>query len=251
MNPALSRHLRANGVAYLALFVALSGTSYAAASLPKNSVGTKQLKDGSVTKSKLAAGLALAGPQGPAGPTGAVGAPGPQGEAGPAGAAGAKGATGEKGAAGAAGAKGETGATGPSGVSRAYSYYHDGEINVEDSTVVYVLDFVAPSTGPAVVSYKAAAFAFGVDAEVTCKLDAGGDTDTGSIMNVGYDAQASHTLSMLDTTLALQVSHVFTAGQKIRVGCSVSPSASANSFAKIAHQKLTVIRVDALTKTAF
>jgi hypothetical protein len=40
-------------VAYLALFVALGGTTYAAVSLPKNSIGTKQLKNGAVTSSKL------------------------------------------------------------------------------------------------------------------------------------------------------------------------------------------------------
>lgn len=40
-------------VSLIALFVALGGTSYAAFSLPKNSVGTKQLKNGAVTTKKL------------------------------------------------------------------------------------------------------------------------------------------------------------------------------------------------------
>jgi hypothetical protein len=43
----------ANVTATLALFVALGGTGYAAATLQKNSVGTKQLKNGAVTTSKL------------------------------------------------------------------------------------------------------------------------------------------------------------------------------------------------------
>jgi hypothetical protein len=47
------RHIRANAVAYLALFVALGGTSYAAANLPANSVGTRQLRNHSVTPIKL------------------------------------------------------------------------------------------------------------------------------------------------------------------------------------------------------
>jgi hypothetical protein len=46
-------HLRNNLVAYLALFVALGGSSYAALNLPANSVGTRQLKDGAVTPAKL------------------------------------------------------------------------------------------------------------------------------------------------------------------------------------------------------
>jgi hypothetical protein len=37
-------HLRPNAVAYVALFVALTGTSYAAIKLPANSVGTKQIR---------------------------------------------------------------------------------------------------------------------------------------------------------------------------------------------------------------
>jgi hypothetical protein len=46
-------HVRANLIAYLALFVALGGTSYAAISIPRNSVGTRQLRNGAVTADKL------------------------------------------------------------------------------------------------------------------------------------------------------------------------------------------------------
>jgi hypothetical protein len=44
----------ANLAATLALFIALGGSSYAAFSLPKNSVGTKQLRNAAVTASKIA-----------------------------------------------------------------------------------------------------------------------------------------------------------------------------------------------------
>ncbi len=44
----------ANVAATLALFIALGGTSYAAATLPANSVGTKQLKNQAVTAQKVA-----------------------------------------------------------------------------------------------------------------------------------------------------------------------------------------------------
>ncbi len=40
-------------VAYLALFVALGGTTYAATSLPANSVGNAQLRNGAVSTAKL------------------------------------------------------------------------------------------------------------------------------------------------------------------------------------------------------
>jgi len=47
-------------ISVIALFVALGGTSYAAiTSLPANSVGTKQLKNGAVTATKLAYGQTL------------------------------------------------------------------------------------------------------------------------------------------------------------------------------------------------
>jgi hypothetical protein len=49
----LSKHLRANVVAYLALFIALGGTSYAAIRLPAGSVGTRQIKNHSITPVKF------------------------------------------------------------------------------------------------------------------------------------------------------------------------------------------------------
>ena len=76
-------HLRRNAVAYLALFVALGGTSYAAVALPKNSVGaaqikpnavsTKKVKNGSLRASDFKSGDLPAGPQGATGPVGPVG----------------------------------------------------------------------------------------------------------------------------------------------------------------------------------
>jgi hypothetical protein len=49
----LVRHVRANAVAYLALTVALSGTSYAAIGLGPNSVGAAQIKNHSIDPVKL------------------------------------------------------------------------------------------------------------------------------------------------------------------------------------------------------
>ncbi len=46
-------HLKSNVIAYLALFIALGGTSYAAFRLPARSVGNRQLKNHSVSANKL------------------------------------------------------------------------------------------------------------------------------------------------------------------------------------------------------
>jgi hypothetical protein len=57
MPSKLAGHLRHNAIAYLALFVALSGTATAATiALKANSVGTTQIKNGAVTSSKLGNG---------------------------------------------------------------------------------------------------------------------------------------------------------------------------------------------------
>ena len=77
----------ANVVATLALFLVLGGGAYAATQLPRNSVGTGQLKPEAVTAGKIAkkARQQLQGQRGPAG------AQGPQGKTGAKGATGAQG----------------------------------------------------------------------------------------------------------------------------------------------------------------
>jgi hypothetical protein len=51
-------HIRGNAIAYLALFVALGGTGYAAIRIPRGSVGTAQLRNRAVTPVKLGKGIA-------------------------------------------------------------------------------------------------------------------------------------------------------------------------------------------------
>ena len=113
-------------IACLALMVALSGTGYAVTVLPRNSVGTTQLKNDAVVSSKVKKGSLLGtdfapgqlpagapGPTGPAGPKGrdSRALPAPQGSR----HTGAKGDKGDPGAKGDTGATGATGATGPQG----------------------------------------------------------------------------------------------------------------------------------------
>lgn len=83
-------------VTVLAFLVVGGGTAFASmALLPRNSVGSKQLKPGSVTPKKLSKGAAeaLTGSQGPAGPQGERGAsaPGSPGRQGPQGVPGPQG----------------------------------------------------------------------------------------------------------------------------------------------------------------
>jgi hypothetical protein len=87
-----------NVVACLALFVALGGVGYAATQLPKNSVGSRELKPGAVTPAKLSAAAKVSGPQGDRG------APGAQGDRGPAGPQGEPGVQGPPGSQGPEGA---------------------------------------------------------------------------------------------------------------------------------------------------
>ena len=96
MLSSASRHLRRNLVAYVALLFALSGTSYAAttALLPANSVGTRQVINGSLLKKDFKSGQLPRGARGPRGFAGAGGATGPAGAAGPAGAQGVQGPAG-------------------------------------------------------------------------------------------------------------------------------------------------------------
>lgn len=84
----LRSHLSyANVTATLALFVALGGTSYAALTLPRNSVGSKQIRTGAVGSSEvrnrslktadlsLSARASLRGAKGDTGAAGPAGAP--------------------------------------------------------------------------------------------------------------------------------------------------------------------------------
>jgi hypothetical protein len=98
----------ANVVASLALFLVLSGgAAYAASQLAKNSVGTKQLKNGAVTQAKISA----------AAQTALKGATGSKGEVGP------KGAQGDRGLEGKEGPEGKPGPdAGPAGGALSGSY---------------------------------------------------------------------------------------------------------------------------------
>ncbi|MFT4048589.1 MAG: collagen-like protein [Solirubrobacterales bacterium] len=119
-------------IACLALFVALSGTSYAALKLPKNSVGPAQIKKNSVSSTKVKDGSLLAKDF----KAGQI----------PTGAKGEKGERGEKGDKGDAGA---TGAQGPAVSASADT--NSGTITTSSTTVISLGNIYVRSTGRIVV----------------------------------------------------------------------------------------------------
>jgi len=84
-------------VACIALALSLGGVSYAALRLPANSVGTRQVINGSLLKGDFKAGQLPRGARGPRGFAGAAGATGPAGPAGPGGVQGVQGVQGPPG----------------------------------------------------------------------------------------------------------------------------------------------------------
>lgn len=105
----MARHLTyANVVATLALFIALGGGAYAAIKLPKNSVTTIQVKNGSLLAKDFKKGQLKAGPRGATGLTGPIGPVGPKGDQ------------------GAEGKQGGQGAAGVDGTAKAYAYISGG-----------------------------------------------------------------------------------------------------------------------------
>ncbi len=114
-------------ISLFALFVALGGTTYAATSLPANSVGTTQLKNSAVTRSKISGSTlaALKGKTGPRGPQGIQGVQGIQG------------LKGDK------GDKGDTGTAGQNGTARAWAVI-DNAGNISNSHNVTSVAIEAP-----------------------------------------------------------------------------------------------------------
>lgn len=139
-----SRLTYANVTSTMALVIVLGGTSYAAVTLPRNSVGNKQLRNNSVTSAKVRNHTLLrkdfkkgelGGERGPAGPAGPVGPQGPAGPHGPAGSEGPAGPQGPVGPAGPEGPAGAQGPPGPRGTARAYALVQYGNCVSDVCTV--------------------------------------------------------------------------------------------------------------------
>ncbi len=130
---AIVRHLPSPAliVASIALIVALGGVSYAAVAIPRNSIGSAQVMNGSLQKADLnkktiASLHGAKGEQGPQGATGATGAPG------------VTGATGVQGLQGIPGIQGPKGDKGDSAGPFAYGMMPGGFVPAKSSGVVSV-----------------------------------------------------------------------------------------------------------------
>jgi hypothetical protein len=124
------KHLRgkltySNVISTLCLLLLLGGgTAWAATRLPRNSVGTRQIKKEAVTPAKLSRGakatLVGVGAQGPIGPQGPQGPKGDKGDKGEPGGKGERGERGERGPEGPEGREGQAGAPGATDVVARY-----------------------------------------------------------------------------------------------------------------------------------
>jgi hypothetical protein len=185
------RHLRRNLVAYLALFVALSSTGYAASGklLPRNSVGSPQVINGSLQKADLSsrAVAALHGARGPPGPQGIQGVQGVQGQ------------QGLQGAQGVQGAQGIQGVQGIPGTARAYGEVDLSGVLTRSKGVVSVTNpspgffcitlasSIDPETTGAVVSADIAEDVTGIgtnEAEAIAEFNSGASNCPGGTLEV-------------------------------------------------------------------
>jgi len=217
------RHLTyANVVASLALFLALGGAAFAATQLPRNSVGTGQLKAEAVTAGKIAKKTRnqLRGDRGPAG------AQGPQGKTGKTGAKGAKGATGAKGDAGAKGAPGADG-TGP-------------------AFEVLTLNKTIGDASPPLLSQGLAAGAYVITADVTATNNTGAEAlPIECTLVAGTESSAAAaTMAKGDVqSLSVSLTHTFGSTGAVTLTCNSPEAVLVDSANMISTQVKSQVRV--------
>jgi Collagen triple helix repeat (20 copies) len=179
----------ANVVASLALFLALGGAAFAATQLPRNSVGTGQLKPEAVTAGKIAKKTRnqLMGAQGPQGPQGKTGKTG------------AKGATGAKGPTGATGARG---ANGTDGTGPAFEVFRNTSLTLPIGEGKPVLTQNLAAGAYVVDANVNVAVSGGTAAEVFCTLSSGGESHGEAGTTVPGNGEATLPLSWTQTFTA-------------------------------------------------
>jgi hypothetical protein len=213
----IGRHLTfANVIACVALFVALGGVGYAALKLPKESVGTEQLKQAAVTPAKLSekARQKITGPRGP------------RGEAGP------------RGPAGPTGSQGERGLQGEPGPSTAYSYANQGQVPVSQSSVTQVGSLTVPPGSYAIQAQLEAESGNTSPDVMECTLSAGGDSDEVFTALGNQDAGDS-----FSAYLPMQLVHTFAGQGEVTIGCRHPFTATGLNVFDV---RITAIKVGAI-----
>jgi hypothetical protein len=218
----LRRHLTyANVAASLALFLALGGAAYAATQLPKNSVGTNQIRKEAVTAAKIAKKTRqqLQGQRGPAGQQG------PQGKAGKAGA---------KGATGARGAQGNTGAPGVDGTGPAFEAF------AKPATTVGITSAVQ------VVGLSLAPGQYATDANVVVKSASATEATTVTCVMLGGGEAAATVPGGGAETLSIGVNRGLGGAGSATVTCS----ATGGLGAELVSASVTAIQVKSQSRVA-
>ena len=206
-------------IACMALFVALGGASYAAISIPNNSVGTAQLKANAVISSKVKnhslKAVDFAQGQLPKGAKGDTGAQGLTGTAG------VKGDTGAAGAQGLTGAKGDIGATGAAGAQGASGVVTTGAFSGQVTTLVASSLYVFAG-GPATITTTASQRLTGA-AEVP--LSSTLASASGQYFDYGlcYEPNAGGTISNFAGTTNYSTGAVYPTLQTFAAAASVVP----------------------------
>jgi hypothetical protein len=209
----VSRH----HIAFLALFVALGGVSYAAVQLPKNSVGKPQLKRNAVVSAKVKDRSLLAkdfkrgqlprGATGPAGAAGAVGATGPQGP------------------------KGDTGTVDLSNAGRVVNeVFRGGEVGATEGGMVTIIGSVeidAPADGYVLVNVAAKLHPFAAVTGV-CTASVGLRKDGATLPPTGLTTYVATDTSNAYRTVPLSHAVAVKAGPQtiettLRINGAVSP----------------------------
>jgi hypothetical protein len=214
----------ANVMATIAVFLVLAGGTALAATqmLPKNSVGSSQLKKGAVTPAKLskASKATLVGPTGAAGQRGAQGPTGDQGD------------------------RGEVGPIGPSTI---YAGFHDGQKQITAllpamSTVVTLKGLPA---GDYAIQAKFQGKSYVNEMDFTeCKLVAETDFDA------GYQYLGDAVYGDFTTPFALQLVHTFpAAGGEVAIECGHTKNEG--SGANLSDIKITAIKAGSIATNHF
>ena len=203
----MKRHRRSPAIviSFIALIVAMGGTGYAAIGIPTNSVGTTQLRNGAVTRQKIARNTlgALQGARGPAGASGQTGATGRTGATGPAGPQGATGVPGPQGLLGptsgtSAGSVEELPSTGftPFGSSGTVTLPAAGKVLVEVSGFYFIQCSAAGSCSATISGFVDGAAVPGAHENLNAAVNAGSAAEI-AVSGIAVNVPAgTHTIQL-------------------------------------------------------